>query len=224
MEAFVRDLKFAMRMLVSRPGFTVLAVVCLALGIGASAAIFSVVNGVLLKPLPYPESEKLVAFGTTRGEVELGSISAPDFVDLRSGSTHAELAAYGDASFSLRNNDAAVQLRGSQISSNLFHVLGIAPMLGRAPTMEEELPKRGREVVLGYGAWQRFFQHDPRVVGRQIRLDAIDYTVIGVMPKGYTFPSTSEDVDAWVPLTLAGDSTFQEQRGSHYLRGIARLK
>jgi len=224
MEAFVRDLKFATRMLVSRPGFTVLAVVCLALGIGASAAIFSVVNGVLLKPLPYPESEKLVAFGTSRGKVELGNSSAPDFVDLRAGSTQAELAAYGDASFSLRMNDAAVQLSGSQISSNLFHVVGVAPMLGRGPTMEEELPKRGREVVLGYSAWQRFFQHDPRVVGRQIRLDAIDYTVIGVMPKGFTFPFSSEDVDAWVPLTLAGDSSFQEQRGQHYLRGIARLK
>jgi putative ABC transport system permease protein len=224
MEAFVRDLKFAMRMLLSRPGFTVLAVVCLALGIGASAAIFSVVNGVLLKPLPYPESDKLVAFGTSRGKVELGASSAPDFVDLRAGSTRAELAAYGDASFSLRMNDAAVQLSGSQISSNLFHVVGVAPMLGRGPTMEEELPKRGREVVLGYSAWQRFFQHDPRVVGRQIRLDAIDYTVIGVMPKGFTFPFSSEDVDAWVPLTLAGDSSFQEQRGQHYLRGIARLK
>ncbi|HEV7705251.1 MAG TPA: ABC transporter permease, partial [Gemmatimonadaceae bacterium] len=224
MESFVRDLRFAARMLVSRPGFTVLAVVCLALGIGASAAIFSVVNGVLLKPLPYPESDKLVAFGTSRGKVELGASSAPDFVDLRAGSTRAELAAYGDASFSLRMNDAAVQLSGSQISSNLFHVVGVAPMLGRGPTMEEELPKRGREVVLGYDAWQRFFQHDPRVVGRQIRLDAIDYTVIGVMPKGFTFPFSSEDVDAWVPLTLAGDSSFQEQRGQHYLRGIARLK
>jgi putative ABC transport system permease protein len=224
MEAFVRDLRFATRMLLSRPGFTVLAVVCLALGIGASAAIFSVVNGVLLKPLPYPESDKLAAFGTTRGKVELGSISAPDFVDLRSGSTHADLAAYGEASFSLKSNDVAVQMRGAQISSNLFRVVGVAPMLGRGPTIEEELPKRGREVVLGYGAWQRFFQHDPRVIGRQIRLDAIDYTVIGVMPKGYTFPFSSEDVDAWVPLTLAGDSTFQEQRGSHYLRGIARLK
>ena len=224
MESFVRDLRFAARMLVSRPAFTVLAVVCLALGIGASAAIFSVVNGVLLKPLPYPESDKLVAFGTSRGKVELGASSAPDFVDLRAGSTRAELAAYGDVAFSLRMNDAAVQLVGSQISSNLFHVVGVAPMLGRGPTMEEELPKRGREVVLGYSTWQKFFQHDPKIVGRQIRLDAIDYTVIGVMPKGFTFPFSSQDVDAWVPLTLAGDSTFQEQRGQHYLRGIARLK
>jgi putative ABC transport system permease protein len=224
MEAFVRDLKYAMRMLVSRPGFTVLAVVCLALGIGASAAIFSVVNGVLLKPLPYPDSEKLAAFGTTRGKVEIGSISGPDFVDLRAGSTHADLAVYSDASFSLRSNDAAVQMRGAQISSNLFRVVGVSPMLGRGPTIEEELPKRGREVVLGYGAWQRLFQGDPKIVGKPIRLDAIDYTVIGVMPKGFTFPVSSEDIDAWVPLTLAGDSTFAEQRGSHYLRGIARLK
>ena len=87
---------------------------------------------------------------TTRGKVEIGAISAPDFVDLRAGSTHADLAVCTDASFSLRNNDAAVQLRGAHISSNLFRVLGVAPMLGRTPTMDEELPKRGREVVLGY--------------------------------------------------------------------------
>jgi putative ABC transport system permease protein len=224
MEAFVRDLRFATRMLVSRPGFTVLAVVCLALGIGASAAIFSVVNGVLLKPLPYPDSDRLVKFGTTRGKVEIGSISAPDFVDLRAGSTHADLAVFGDASFSLKNNDAAVQLRGAQISSNLFRVLGVAPKIGRSPTIEEELPKRGREVVLGYGAWQRLFNGDQKIVGQSIRLDANDYTVIGVMPKGFSYPVGSVDMDAWVPLTLAGDSSFAEQRGAHYLTGVARLR
>ena len=134
MEAFVRDLRFAQRMLISRPGFTVLAVVCLALGIGASAAIFSVVNGVLLKPLPFPDPDRLVAFGSIRGKAaELGSLSAPDFVDLRAGASHADLAVYTDDAFSLRNNDAAVQLRGARISSNLFRVLGVAPMLGRSP-------------------------------------------------------------------------------------------
>ena len=224
MEAFVRDLKFAMRMLVSRPGFTVLAVICLALGIGASAAIFSVVNGVLLKPLPYPDADRLLKFGTTRGKVELGSISAPDFVDLRAGSTHADLAVFADASFSLKNNDAAVQLRGTQVSSNFFRVLGVSPMLGRGPTMEEELPKRGREVVLGYDAWQRVFSGDPKIVGRTIRLDANDYTVIGVMPKGFSYPIGPVDIDAWVPLTLAGDSSFADSRGAHYLTGVARLK
>jgi putative ABC transport system permease protein len=224
MEAFVRDLRFALRMLVSRPGFTVIAVVCLALGIGASAAIFSVVNGVLLKPLPFPDSDRLVAYGSSRGKAEVGSMSAPDFVDLRAGATHADLAVYTDDAFSLRNNDAAVQLRGARVSSNLFRVLDVAPILGRSPSLEEELPKRGQEVLLSYGAWQRVFNGDRKVIGRQVRLDATDFTVIGVMPKGFNFPLRAVDMDAWVPLTLAGDSTFAEQRGAHYLNGVARLK
>ncbi|HMA03399.1 MAG TPA: ABC transporter permease [Gemmatimonadaceae bacterium] len=224
MEHFVRDLRFALRMLLSRPGFTVLAVVCLALGIGASAAIFSVVNGVLLKPLPFADAEHLIAFGTSRDGVKVNSLSAPDFVDLRAGATKADLAVYADQAFSLREGDAAVQLNGAMISSNLFRVLEVAPLLGRVPSLEEELPKRGREVVISYGAWQRVFNGDPKVIGRQVRLDATDYSVIGVMPKGFGFPIRAVDIDAWVPLTLAGDSTFTESRGQHYLSGVARLK
>ena len=223
MEAFVRDLRFAVRMLVSRPGFTVLAVVCLALGIGASAAIFSVVNGVLLKPLPFPNADKLVAYGSSRGKGDIGSLSGPDFVDMRSAAKRSELAAYADNAFSFRSNDAAVELRGAGISSNLFHTLGVSPVLGRAPSLDEELPKRGHVVVISYGAWQRLFNGDPKIVGRSIRLDATDYAVIGVMPKGFSFPIRAVDMDAWVPLTLAGDSTFAEQRGAHYMVGIGRV-
>lgn len=224
MEAFVRDLRFAARMLLSRPGFTVLAVVCLALGIGASAAIFSVVNGVLLKPLPFPDAERLVAYGSGRGKANLSSLSGPDFVDLRAGAAKSDLAVYTDESFSLRNNDAAVQLGGARVSSNLFRVLGVAPILGRGPLLEEELPKRDREVVISYGAWQRLFNSDPKVIGRTARINATDYSIIGVMPQGFTFPVRTSDVDMWVPLTLAGDSSFAEQRGMHYLVGVAKLK
>jgi putative ABC transport system permease protein len=224
-EAFVRDLRFAARMLLSRPGFTVLAVVCLALGIGASAAIFSVVNGVLLKPLPFPHSEQLFSYGTSRGKIERGPLSAPDFVDLRSQSTRADLAVFSEQSYTLRNNESAVQLSGAGISSNLFRVLGVTPLLGRGPSLEEELPKRGTVVVISYGAWQRLFNGDPKIIDRQVRIDARDYTVIGVMPKGFSYPiENSGDADAWVPLTLAGDSTFADERGSHYLRGVGRLK
>jgi putative ABC transport system permease protein len=225
MESFVRDLRFAGRMLMSRPGFTVLAVVCLALGIGASAAIFSVVNGVLLKPLPFPESERLFSYGTSRGKIERGPLSGPDFVDLRSQSTRADLAVFTEQTFTLRNNESAVQLSGAGISSNLFRVLGVSPLLGRGPSLEEELPKRGTVVVISHEAWQRLFNGDPKIVNKQVRIDATDYTVIGVMPKGFSYPlNGSGDVDAWVPLTLAGDSTFADQRGSHYLRGVGRLK
>ena len=224
MEAFVRDLRFAQRMLISRPGFTVLAVVCLALGIGASAAIFSVVNGVLLKPLNFPDSKQLVAWGSGRGKREINAVSPPDFVDMRSGATHADLAVYNDDVFSLRNGDAAVQLRGARISSNLFRVLGVSPLMGRGPSIDEEQPHQGQVVVLSYGSWQRVFNGDRKILGRSIRLDANDYTVIGIMPEGFSFPVQSIDIDAWVPLRLAGDSTFAEQRGAHYLTGVGRLK
>jgi putative ABC transport system permease protein len=224
MEAFVRDLRFAQRMLISRPGFTVLAVVCLALGIGASAAIFTVVNGVLLRPLNFPDAKRLVAYGSGRGKREVSSISGPDFVDMRAGATHADLAVYTDEVFSLRSADAAIQLNGARVSSNFFRVLGVSPLLGRAPSLDEEQPHRGKVVVLGYGTWQRVFNCDRKLVGRQVRIDAADYTVIGVMPEGYSFPIESREIDAWVPLTLAGDSTFAEQRGAHYLQGVGRLK
>src|SRR5256885_2173293 len=223
MESFVRDLRFAARMLLSRPGFTVLAAVCLALGIGASAAIFSVVNGVLLKSLPFPDSNRLFTYGSSRGEITLGPLSAPDFVDLRSESRHAELAVFAEQSLSLRTDQTAVQLAAAGISSNLFHVLGVAPLLGRSPSLEEELPKRGNVVVISYGAWQRLFNGDRKIIDRQVRIDAKDYSVIGVMPKTFTYPLDGSDVDAWVPLTLAGDSTFTQTRGQHYLRGVARL-
>jgi hypothetical protein len=214
MESLVRDLRFAGRMLVSRPGFTILAVVCLALGIGASAAIFSVVNGVLLKPLPFPDSERLFTFGSMRGSIRIGGLSAPDFVDLRSQSTRADLAVYADQPLSLRNNETAVQLVGAGISSNLFRVLGVSPLLGRSPSLEEELPKRGNVVVLSYAAWQRLFGGDPKIIDRQVRIDAKDYAVIGVMPQSFTYPLDGSDVDAWVPLTLAGDSTLRRRAAS----------
>jgi len=223
MEAFVRDLRFAQRMLISRPGFTVLAVVCLALGIGASAAIFSVVNGVLLKPLSFPQPDRLVAWGSSRGKSEAGALSAPDFVDMRAQATRMELAVYTDEAFSLRSNDAAIQLRGARVSSNFFHVLGVAPKMGRVFTTDEELPHRGQVVLLSYGAWKRQFGGDPKIIGKSVRLDANDYIVLGVMPEGVTYPIRSVDMDAWVPLTLAGDSTFAQQRGAHYLSGIGRL-
>jgi putative ABC transport system permease protein len=224
METIVRDVRFALRMLIKRPGFTILAVICLALGIGASAAIFSVVNGVLLEPLPYPEANRLLAWGSAKQtSSEISSISGPDFVDLRAGSTHAELAVYAGNELTLRNGDAVLRLRGASVSSNLFHVLGVAPRLGRAPSLDEELPNRGNVVVLSDGLWRRTFGADPKVIGRVIRLDAENYTVIGVMPRGFAFPIGVDGADAWTPLTFAGDSTFAEQRGAHYLEGVARI-
>ncbi len=224
METLLRDLRFSLRLLNKRPTFTALAVVCLALGIGASAAIFSVVNGVLLKPLPFPESERLIAFGSQfPGRKGVGQLSGPDFVDLRAGSTRAELAAWTADAFSFRGSATPERLRGARISSNLFRVLRATPRLGRGPIAEEELPKRDHEVVLSYGLWQRALGGDPAALGKTIHLDATEYTVVGVMAKDFSFPPGQGETDLWVPLTLAGDSTFTQSRGSHFLSGVGRL-
>ena len=225
MEHILRDVRYAVRVLVAHRGFTILAIICLALGIGATAAIFSVVNGVLLSPLPFPAANRLIAVGTGDDSAHAtGSLSAPDFVDYRAGATRSELAVWGNASFNFRGSGAPERLRAASISANFFHVLGVAPVVGRAPLAEEELPQRNREAVLSYALWQREFGGDPKVVGRTIRLDAADYSVIGVMPKGFDFPITADPAQLWVPLTLAGDSTFAQSRGAHFLRGIGRLK
>jgi len=225
MEQLHRDIRYAVRVLLAHRVFSLLAIACLALGIGATAAIFSVVNGVLLKPLPFPHADRLVAVGTGDDSAHAtGSLSAPDFVDYRASATRVELGAWGNASFNFRGNGTPEQLRGATISSNLFHVLGVAPILGRAPIAEEELPHRDREAVLSYQLWQRELGGDRAIVGKTIRLDAADYTVIGVMPQGFIFPITTQPVELWVPLTLAGNSTFAESRGTHFLNAVGRLK
>ncbi len=225
MQSFMRDVRYAVRVLGKRPAFTVLAVICLALGIGANAAIFSVVNGVLLKPLSFPHPDRLIAMATGQPSVHAeGSLSPPDFVDYRAGAKRVELAAWAGALFSFRASDAPKRLRGAVISSNLFHVLGVSPMLGRGPSAEEELPKRDREAVLSWDLWKSELGGDQQIVGKTIRLDATEYTVIGVMPKGFEFPiGTRQPTELWVPLTLAGDSTFEQQRGGHFLRAVGRL-
>jgi putative ABC transport system permease protein len=201
------------------------------LGIGANAAIFSVVDGVLLRELPFPEADRLVEVASTevggaKGPAGDGSFPAspPDFYDWRAQSTQGELAAYDRVSFNFRGSDVPERLQGARVSANLFRVLRVSPIIGRGLSAEEELRDRGRVAVLSYDLWQQSFGGAPSAIGKTIRLDAADYTVIGVMPAGFDFPIRTQRVQLWVPMTLPGDSAFQANRGAHSIGVVGRLQ
>ncbi|HJT79966.1 MAG TPA: ABC transporter permease [Chthoniobacterales bacterium] len=232
----LQDLRYAFRMLAKRPAFTAIAVITLALGIGANTAIFTVVNAVLLKPLPYPNPDQLVAFGTHQpGQTssELDAVSFPDFRDYRSNAkSFQSLAVYRHTRLALTGMGDAQSLEGQQVAGEFFDVLGVKPLIGRAFTREEEAAgggPNGFTVVLGYGTWMRQFKGDPNVIGRQITLNGQLHTIVGVMPKGFSFPIEVDPVDAYV--TVAADSapgpdgskSQNDQRGNHSYSGIGRL-
>lgn len=233
----MNDLLFALRQLRKSPGFTVVAILTLALGIGANTAIFSVVNAVLLKPLPYPQPEQLVAVGSqdTR-EVRTGqpdSVSFPDFVDLRAqNNSFACLAVYHDKTFALAGAGEAQSVRGQRVSGDFFDVLGIKPALGRTFTREEEVAGGGPDgltAVLSYGFWQRQFHGEPSVLGQVLMLDGQPHTVVGVMPPRFQFPIQPDPLDVYTTIAVeasanGGDKPTTEQRGNHSYQAIGRLK
>jgi putative ABC transport system permease protein len=232
------DLRYALRQLAKNPAFTFVAIITLALGIGANTAIFSVVNALLLKPLPFPEPDQLVALGSTnlrvRGTDELGSLSYPDFFDFRDQNrTLAAAAVYRDQAFALTNEEGANSFRGVKASAEFFDVLGIKPVLGRAFVREDEQAGGGPggfKVILSHSIWQKQFGGAQDVLGRTVMLDRRPHTVIGVLPEGFQYPIQAEPLEFYVTIaedatpTTAGGQTQTQQRGSHSLQGVARLK
>jgi putative ABC transport system permease protein len=219
----IKDFKFAVRMLIKAPGFTVIAILTLALGIGANTAIFSVVDAVLLRPLPFPNPDRLVAlWGKVNGDPERQSSSIPDYSDLREQTqTLDSLAAFAEAGSILGNGTESYELHGLAVTSDVFRVLGVQPFLGRAYNRAEDRPDSA-VVVLGYDAWQRYFNRDRNIVGRQILLSLRPYTVLGVMPRGFRYPLNSR-LDYMMPLHPLVASEINN-RGGHFLRMIGRLK
>ncbi len=217
----MNDLRFALRQLLKNPGFTTVAVLTLALGIGANTAIFSVINAVLLRPLPFGEAGQLVRIYESRPQANLvqGPISPPTFQDWRSQATVFEgiAAFHGAAPFNLLGGGDPERLRAVHASGNFFSVLRVKPLLGRTFSPENE--RDDRVVVLSEGIWRRRFGGSPEIVGQTINLDKFSYTVLGVMPASFKFP---EQPDLWVPLTFAKDE--EGNRGSRFLRAVARLK
>lgn len=219
----MHDLKFALRVLAKTPGFAVIAALTLALGIGANSAIFSVIDSVLLRPLPFPRPDELVAvWSNVAKEAERETGSFPDYVDLRDQSRSLNsLACYTLASSVLGTGSAAHEIHGVAITSDIFGVLGIAPLLGRTYTPAEE-KGQARVVVLTYAAWKRYFNGDPHIIGRDISLSLRPYTVLGVMPPGYQYP-VGEPVEYFQPLPPVVPRELTN-RGSHFLRFVGRLK
>jgi putative ABC transport system permease protein len=219
------DFKYALRMLAKSPAFTAIAALTLALGIGANSAIFSVVDAVLLRPLPFPRPHELVAvWGSvshTGGEKETDSF--PNYVDLRDQSqTLQSLAAYTRAGTVFTGTEEARELEGLATTSDIFRVLGVQPVLGRAYTRGEDNVD-ARVVVFTHRAWKSLFNRDPNIIGRQVNFSGRLWTVIGIMPPGFQFPVEGERADYVMPLhPLVPEEV--KRRDSHFLRLVGRLK
>ena len=217
------DLQYAFRMLLKSPSFSLIAILTLALGIGANSAIFSVIDTVLLRPLPFQKPNELaMLWSAPDGGTGRETHSFPDYEDFRAqAKSFSALSAYVQASTVLSANGDPIGLEGIAATSDIFSVLGVAPLLGRAYTRAEDAPA-ARVVVLTYETWQRYFNGDPKIIGRQVRLALNLYTVIGVMPRGFQFPvsTRSEYLTPLQPLVASA----MKVRGAHFFRVLGRLQ
>ena len=220
-----RDIRFGVRALVHSPIFTVVTVLSLALGIGANTAIFSVVNGLLLRPLPYPESEQIVDVWHTPPQqsfpgLDRFSVSPANYLDWKAQSNAFEqMAIYTYTGLSLSTSNDPLPLIGAAVSSDFFSVLRTNAMQGRTFTPDEEQPGRDQVVVISHGLWQRAFGANPNIVGQTLTLNSRSFTVVGIMPAGFQLP---READLWVPL--AWDDKERQTRSIHDYIVIARLK
>ena len=221
MDFLTRDLRIAARALLRTRGFLLLVVGAIALGVGANTTIFSVLNPLVLKPLPFPEPERLVYLDEQtpeRGTVDWMSTSYADFADWRAESrAFAGMAAFRDAAFDLSGGGPAERASGAVASENLFQVLRVSPALGRGFTVGEGKPGAPAVVVLGHGLWTARFGADPAIVGKTVRVDGLEHTVVGVMPRGFRFPEYAE---LWVPLRV---DAARASRADRALAVVGRL-
>jgi putative ABC transport system permease protein len=227
MNTFWQDIRYAIRGLVRNPGFTLVTVVTLALGIGANSAIFSVVNTVLLKPLPYRDPSGLVKVWTRFTGIGLPNdqnwFSAPEFRDLsEQNRSFSAVSVLSPGTFNLGLSGSSPQsVTGAVVSPALFTILGINPRLGRTFLPEEAQQGRDRVVLLSYGLWQRAFGADPQIVGKEVIVDGRSCQIVGVMPKGFDYPSPSE---LWMPQVFVPSDFAPNNRGNHGYEVLARLK
>jgi putative ABC transport system permease protein len=225
MESFIQDLRFGVRMLLKNPGFTLIAALTLALGIGANITIFSVVNAVLLRPLPYAEADRLVFLWSVapRQNVRERTSAYADFSDWRNqNKSFEDLAVFDPTAVTLTGGAEPEQVMSVRASANLFPLLGVTPLLGRTFTADEERQKV-RVVVLSHGLWRRRFGASPNILGQTLEIDGVSSQVIGVMPEHFRFPG--EDTPVWEPHTLFPNWEAQKaQRGAGAWRVVGRLK
>ena len=223
MRDLFQDVFYAIRLMVKNPGFTTVAALALMLGIGANSAIFSVVNSVVLKPLPYEAADQLIFLSERSSQLEGMSISYPNFTDWREqNQVFEKIGVYRRQSYNLTGTGNPERLNGGQLSADLFAALRVRPALGRLFTNEEDQPGATPVVVLSDGLWQRRFGGEKQIIGQTITLDGRAFTVIGVMSPDYQFPNR---VDMWMPVGQEARNPGWENRGNHPgLYGIARLK
>ena len=218
LDGFAHDLRLSARSLIRRPGFTVLAVLTLGLGIGTATAMFAALDAAFLRPLPFGDPDRLLQ--VWMGNRETGWTTNPftirDFHDWREATRVVDLAAYGGTGLNVSTGERTEWRIGIQASANLLSVLGIEPRLGRGFAPEEERPDAPRTVMLTSGLWEEGYGSDPQVLGRTLMLDGEPYTIIGVLPPGITLPHYRADL--WIPLHVRGD----EPRTGHSFWGLAR--
>lgn len=220
MRNFLQDLRYGVRMMVKRPGFTLIASLTLALGIGANTAIFSAVNAVLLKPLPFPESEQLLDLSETMKPNGWGSVSVPTIEDWKSQNTvFAGISAYWFTSFNLQGGDTPQRIAGLNVSANYFDVLGVKPALGRAFLTGEDVAGNEHVVVISDDLWRRNFAANPNIVNQTIPLNGEKYTVVGVMPP--ELGALYRTVQMWSPLVFS--ERDRANREDHKFLVIGRL-
>ena len=228
-EGVLGDLRYALRQLWRSPAFTVVMLLTLGLSIGANSAIFSVIDGVLLKKLPYPQPDRLVRIFLSSAEYPKFPLNPFDFLDYRARNrSFASMAAFTRGDMQLSGSGDPVRLNGFGITAGYFRVLGLQPELGREFDFNAEIPGNGLQVIISDRLWRARFDGDPGIVGRKLTLNMEPFTIVGVMPAGTMHPGNEyhalaygDDVDVWWPFSFAGNSN---NRGSHYIEGIARLK
>ncbi len=227
LEYFVQDIRFGLRMLARNPGFTAVAVITLALGIGANTAIFSVVNAVLLKPLPYADPDRLAAIWVTEpsGPGGLFPDTGPDFRDWQAMNHSFEgMSAITIAGATLTGSGEPLQLRGLSVSPNTFQLLGAQPQLGRSFSPDEGPTGRNHVLILSYGLWQSAFGGRENIVGSKVTMDGEAYDVVGVMPKDLRFPTVwGRNPQYWTPLTMDAPK-WKTERSNHWFWVLARMK
>jgi predicted permease len=224
MDSFLQDIRYALRTLAAKPGFTAAALLTLALGIGANTAIFSVINGFYLKPLPYPDSEYLVdVHNHYPGVIENAGSSIPDFLDRQARAPALEsLALYTFGSYNMAADGRPDRVVGLRATPSLFPTLRVQPVLGRAFTDDDAVIGREKVVVLTHATWQNQFGGDAGVIGREVRFNGEPWTIIGVMPEGFAFPS--RNVAMLMPFAFTEDQRGDFERGREFSGSIGRLK
>jgi predicted permease len=222
LESLVQDLRFTLRQLRKNPAFTITAITMIALGIGASVAIFAFVDAALIKPLPYQNPSRLLFVTETTPEIPRAAISYPDYLDWKKlNRVFESLDIYSQRGYVISTSTGMELIDGARVSAGFFRTLGVAPLLGRDFYDGEDLPEAPRTLIISYGSWQKRFGGKQEIIGQPITLDEIPYIIVGVLPQSFHFAPV-EKAEFWATLHPAG--YCDQARNCHYLNGVARLK